>query len=671
MQELNTENPTINSHTDDDFDLVNESISLVPRKDRNDSSIFILDENHTKPLHSRELKDYLLWGIPFTLIGGLFNTINPFLLSGLVEQYEHKHTGNSQVGKETNFGTNTLLILFAVSWTIVQLAYYGRDFKIKQLAKNEEDKMSIDIVKKVANLEYESYKVVMKEKSDCVAKDINGSIEKFWSNTFQSAQTALETFAAAGILFWFYDTFYWSIMLSLGIGETVIAVAARYFKHTQSQNNFQTAEGDANKYLVELIRNYKTLQYFNAEDSEIEKCKEKLLEAEKLHRDVSFWETAPALINSLFSGGVLLWMAHHTYTEAEKGELDISDFSFIIGYWLQLVNSLSYLGRSLYEIYEASKTYKKVNDVLNNQNYKEQKKDVGDPLSFNHINLDSHPTLIKFKNVTILNQQNKPIVKDLSFEIRAGEMAALVGNSGAGKSAIVNILQRHYSNFEGSVDINDRPIQDYSVNSLRDVFTVVPQEVELFSRNIVDNVRIAKPNSTNEEAIQALKDACFDSDILENKDNQKQSEETNLFDLSGGQKQRLILGRGMLKRTKIFFFDEVTSAQDNETQAKVMQKIQDLRDKESAAVLIVAHRLSTIRNANKIICLKKAEGEKYGTVDGIGTHDELKKCSDTYKTLLKAERCGYEKKARKNNDGPANSLESSTRSDEGPSQPKP
>ena len=223
---------------------------------------------------------------------------------------------------------------------------------------------------------------------------------------------------------------------------------------------------------------------------------------------------------------------------------------------------------------------------------------------------------IKFENLSFaFANSNKDVLKNINFEVKKGETVAIVGNSGGGKTTLINILARFYRFKRGDILIDDISIKNYSLESLRAKMAVVFQDNFLFSGTIRENILMGNPAASEEQLNQAVKMAYLDEFISTLQDGlDTQIGERGIL-LSGGQKQRVAIARAFLKDAPIVILDEATSALDNKSEAIVQQAIDNLmKDK---TVFVIAHRLSTIRNADKIAVINEGE------LVELGNHDEL------------------------------------------------
>lgn len=244
----------------------------------------------------------------------------------------------------------------------------------------------------------------------------------------------------------------------------------------------------------------------------------------------------------------------------------------------------------------------------------------------NAISLDRKHTSIQFKNVNFEYVKNRPVLKNINLEVKCGETIAFVGNSGGGKTTIVNLLPRFYDIKSGSIEIDGTDIRNYTLESLRDNIAVVFQDNFLFSGTIRENILLGNANATEEQITQAVKMAYLDDFIASLKDGLDTVIGERGVLLSGGQKQRVAIARAFLKDAPIIILDEATSALDNKAEAVVQKAIDNLM--QDKTVFVIAHRLSTIQNANKIVVINQGE------IAESGTHEELLTIENgVYKTL--------------------------------------
>ena len=266
-------------------------------------------------------------------------------------------------------------------------------------------------------------------------------------------------------------------------------------------------------------------------------------------------------------------------------------------------------------------------DIYENEKYEKE--------TFGEKHLANVNGDFEFKNVSF--KYNKNIVlKNLNFKVKANEIVAFVGKSGAGKTTIFNLLCKMYDNYQGKITIDNIDIKELDKDSIRGNITIVSQNPYIFNMSIKDNLKLVKENLTNKEMKEACKMACLDDYIESLPDKYNTIVGEGGITLSGGQKQRLAIARAFVQKTEIILFDEATSALDNDTQSKIQQAIDNLQ--KEYTILIIAHRLSTIKNANRILMLDN------GKIIAEGSHNHLLKNCKQYKELYDTEITNIDKK---------------------------
>lgn len=233
---------------------------------------------------------------------------------------------------------------------------------------------------------------------------------------------------------------------------------------------------------------------------------------------------------------------------------------------------------------------------------------------------------ITFENVDFkYKDSDEKILKNINFTVKKGETMAFVGNSGGGKSTLVNLIPRFFDVSNGAIKIDGVNIKDYDVKSLRKNIGIVPQETFLFSGTILQNIKYGKRDATFEEIEEAAKKANAHEFIKKLEDGYNTEIGERGVKLSGGQKQRIAIARAILENPQILILDEATSALDNESEKLVQDALEKLM--ENKTTFVIAHRLTTIENSDKIVVLQQGE------IKETGTHAELLEKNGLYKSL--------------------------------------
>ncbi|EGT5617920.1 ABC transporter ATP-binding protein [Clostridium perfringens] len=309
---------------------------------------------------------------------------------------------------------------------------------------------------------------------------------------------------------------------------------------------------------------------------------------------------------------VLIAAGYFTYL----GKINVGDFAAYLLYikmFLQPIrklinfNEMFQNGMSGFERYE---------EIMNEENEKEIP---------NAKELKDVKGKITIKDVTFRYDNKESILENFNLDIEAGKMVALVGPSGGGKTTICNLIPRFYDYESGQIFIDDVDISTVTLKSLRENIGIVQQDVFLFTGTIKENIMYGNPNATDEEVIEAAKNACLHDFIMGLEDGYDTFIGERGVKLSGGQKQRISIARVFLKNPSILILDEATSALDNVTEYEIQKALEELS--KDRTTLVVAHRLSTVKNSDEIVVLTDKG------IEERGTHEELMKLGGVYSNL--------------------------------------
>ena len=263
----------------------------------------------------------------------------------------------------------------------------------------------------------------------------------------------------------------------------------------------------------------------------------------------------------------------------------------------------------------------RVFEIINNKKYKKE--------AFGSKHLDNIKGDFEFKNVSFSYDNERKVLNKLNLKIDANKTYGIVGKSGEGKTTMFNLLCKLYDNQEGKILIDGIDIKELDEESIRGNITIISQNPYIFNLSIKDNLKLVKNDITDDEIKEACRLACLDDFISGLPKGYDTIVGEGGVNLSGGQRQRLAIARALVQKTKIILFDEATSALDNETQNKIQEAINNL--KESYTIVIIAHRLSTIMNCDNLFFMQD------GKIINEGNHNKLLKECKSYKELYEYE----------------------------------
>jgi subfamily B ATP-binding cassette protein MsbA len=353
----------------------------------------------------------------------------------------------------------------------------------------------------------------------------------------------------------------------------------------------------------------KTISAYNLEQYQEEKFSGVLDSVFKLKIKLvqkTRWVTPVMHIVLSFGIGLAIWFGSYLIL---NGTITSGSFVSFLAALIMLYTPMKSMGSTYNSVLMSFLAIERVFDVLDSVPAIKDKP--------NALQMPAVHKNIEFKNVSFEYIKDVPVLKDVNLTVNQGDVIALVGNSGGGKSTLVSLLPRFYDVTSGQICVDGTDIRDFTLHSLRQNIAVVFQDNFLFAGTIRENILLGDQKATEAQIKKAIKMACLD-DFINGLDNglDTQIGERGIL-LSGGQKQRIAIARAFLKNAPILILDEATSALDNKSEAVVQKAIENLmRDK---TVFVIAHRLSTIRNATKIVVIN------HGEIVESGTHDELLK----------------------------------------------
>lgn len=320
-----------------------------------------------------------------------------------------------------------------------------------------------------------------------------------------------------------------------------------------------------------------------------------------------------------FTSISIIWFASKRIGE---NRLQIGDMMAFLQYALQILFSIIMVSIMFVMIPRAQASAERINEIF------EIEPEINDPKEPKKI--DEFKGHIEFKKVTFSYPgAETPAIEDISFEAKPGEVTAIIGGTGSGKSTILNLIMRFYDVDSGNILIDGVDVKELEQRELRSYIGYVPQNAILFSGTIADNIRYGKEDATDEEIRHAAEIAQAIEFINEMKDGFNSLVSQGGTNLSGGQKQRLSIARAIVKKPKIYIFDDSFSALDFKTDANLRLALKN--ETTNSTVLIVAQRVATIMDADKIIVLDD------GRIVGIGKHKELLKTCEVYREIVSSQ----------------------------------
>lgn len=374
-------------------------------------------------------------------------------------------------------------------------------------------------------------------------------------------------------------------------------------------------------FIGELVRGAHDIKMLNAENSFIKELDSKIIdlnnEKYKMDEKNRNYILLSATLSDIFStGNIILSVFLIT-----QNLLSIPNALVINNYLGRLTSIIYFVSQFLEKVKDFNLSSERVFAIMDSKEFGKEK--------FGKKHIDKVNGDFEFKNVTFTYTNGHKVIDNMNFKIKANSTVAFVGKSGSGKTTVFNLLCKMYNIDSGNITIDGIDINELDKDSIRGNITIISQNPYIFNLSIRDNLRLVKENLTEEEMIEACRTACLEDFIKSLPDGYDTIIGEGGINLSGGERQRLAIARALVQKTEIILFDEATSALDNETQANIKKAIDNMKNEYT--ILIIAHRLSTVIDCDRILFLDE------GKIKAEGTHKELLNSCKNYRNLYEAE----------------------------------
>lgn len=603
-----------------------------------------MDQNIKKLIpFTKPYQSHIVWNIIYNILYALFSTISmltlfPVLqvLFGKTEKVfkEPLYSGignlKDYVTEYINFKVSSLsdnestevVLLFVVAMVITtffikNLFNYLASYHIMHLKNGVLKDLRRSMYAKIIELPISYYSE--KRKGDMMARmlgDVNEVQNSFFSILELVVKEPLTIIFALGMMFAISTKLTLFVLIFMPISGYIISKLA---KNLRSQSReAQKESGSLISVVEETLGGLKVIKSYNAEPTFKGRFNESVTRLLNLTNSIGSRNNLATPLSEflgvttiailLFYGGILV---------LNDKTLDGASFIVYLTLAFNILTPAKAISKASYSVKNGLAAAERVFEVLDVENEITSKE--------NAIQKDAFESDITISNINFKYEDEK-VLKNFSLQVKKGQTVALVGQSGSGKSTIANLLTRFYDVNEGTISIDGIDIKDLDLQSLRGLMGLVTQDSILFNDTIKANIALGKPNSTDEEIIEALKIA----NAFEFVQDLPKGIHSNIGDsgnkLSGGQKQRLSIARAVLKNPPIMILDEATSALDTESEKFVQVALENMMKNRTS--IVIAHRLSTIQKADVIVVMQK------GKIVEQGNHEELIAMQGVYNKLV-------------------------------------
>ena len=413
----------------------------------------------------------------------------------------------------------------------------------------------------------------------------------------------------------------WKLSLIAIIMIPLASITSKIIGKRMSKISTQAQEksGDLNRYLIDLFKNHKIIKIFQRENFENMRSEKFVNDLKEKSAKISAVYIRSTPVMEILTGIMIAILIFYSGKLIIGGELAINNFfSFLAAMMLayQPVKTLTKVNVAIEQGLAAANRILPIIDLSNEINLNEDK---------DKLNISEGNIIFKDVNFTYKSNPENKVLRNINANFTGGKMTALVGHSGSGKSTLLNMIPRIYAPTDGIINVDDQDISKFSLASLRSQISIVDQNTTLFDDTVLNNIKYARPEATNEEIYQAAEQSMCTEFINNLESGYETMIGENGVKLSGGEKQRLSIARAFLKQSKIILLDEATSSLDSETEDKIQKALSQLTLNKTT--IVIAHRLSTILNSDRIYVVDN------GKIIDSGNHDKLLINSKVYKNF--------------------------------------
>lgn len=410
-------------------------------------------------------------------------------------------------------------------------------------------------------------------------------------------------------------------LMSLGFIVIVFAVTRMFWHHIHTIYHKQWLKSDdLSSSLQDIISGMRVVKTFGKEEREAARFQKKSMDfAEISKKNEIFWAVFFPILTFLLGAGSYI-AVYFGGRDVLSGEMTLGELVQFISYCGYLFGPLNWMTHMPRMVMQMITSMNRIYDVLDEE-----------PVITDKADSKSFPIegAFTFEHVSFGYHTYEPVLEDINFQVKPGEMIGLVGASGTGKSTLINLIMRLYDVDQGRITIDGVDLRNMNTENLHAQIGVVLQETFLFSGSILANIRFARPDASLAEVIQAAKAANAHDFICKTPDGYNTYVGEHGYNLSGGERQRIAIARAILNNPRLLILDEATSALDTESEFLIQQALDRLV--KGRTTFAIAHRLSTLRNADRLVVI-----DKHGIAE-IGTHNELLEKKGIYYGLVTAQ----------------------------------
>lgn len=554
------------------------------------------------------------------IVAMLFNSFFTIYFFNVFRELIETIIEGMSTGQEGLLSLSWIALSMILVYFFKGISYYGQSYLTSYVSQKAVRDIRSDLYAHLQSLSMSFYN---KNKTGEIISRVTNDVGRLQSAIVNGSISVFYKFITliAGIIYLFYLNVGLTLVLLIMMPLISIIIARFNKKIRHITKKVQIKLADISNILQETLSAVRVVKSFGREEYEYSRFLEENEENFRAKVKSSQYDAILSPIIELvaaFAFTIILWFGGY---EVYNGRMDPASLITYFTLLLAIADPLRSLSRLSSTLQQALASAERIFETIDINNHIEEKEDAE---IIEKVNGE-----VEFKSVSFAYNEDEEVLKDINLKVSPGEVIALVGPSGAGKTTLVDLIFRFYDPIKGSIYVDKKDIKDLDLASLREHIGIVPQENVLFSGTLADNIAYGDLEALDDDIITAAKAANAHDFIMSFPEKYDTIVGERGVGLSGGQRQRIAIARAILKNPEILIFDEATSALDTESETLVQDALERLM--VNRTTFVIAHRFSTIKNADKIVVLDK------GHIAEIGNHQTLVKKKGIYYKLYQGQ----------------------------------
>ncbi len=562
-------------------------------------------------------KGRLAGGVISMLVHAFLTVFFVRVFQGLLETI----ISDIDMGREGMIRLSLVAGMMILVYFLKGVSYYGKTYLVSYVSQKSIKDMRDDLYSHLHNLSLSFYS---QNKTGDILSRVTNDVQQLESSMIKTTVGSIDKVFTliGGILYLVYLNYRLTIFLIIILPLITYVITKFNYKLKKVSRRVQIKIADVSDVLQETLSAVRVVKSFGREEYEFERfSSENQANFRAKMKKTQYGAILTPLVEFLaaISFTAILWYGGYEVMQGRMTASELIAFFTLLLTISEPLRAITKLSKRLQQLFASAE---RVFEIMDTES--ELREDDENKIELNEVKGE-----VVYDNVSFAYNRNEVVLKNISLTASPGEVVALVGHSGAGKTTMVDLIPRFFDPIKGRMRLDGHDLKDLKIDSLRNFIGIVPQETILFSGTLRDNIAYGDLEA-EEEAIQKAARAANAHDfIMDFPDGYDTVVGERGVGLSGGQKQRISIARAILKNPKILILDEATSSLDSESEALVQEALEHLM--ENRTTFIIAHRLSTIKNADKIVVVEQGE------IMEMGSHQELLKKQGKYASLYRGQ----------------------------------